>query len=67
MIQSKKIIMLAGALLLATVGALAQYTSFTVKETSGTWTSYALDRLKITFSNDEMTLSKSLSVISSLV
>ena len=49
--------MLAGALLLATVGALAQYTSFTVKETSGTWTSYALDRLKITFSNDEMTLS----------
>ena len=55
--QSKKIIMLAGALLLATVGALAQYTSFTVKETSGTWTSYALDRLKITFSNDEMTLS----------
>lgn len=57
MMLSKKIIMFMGVLLLTTAGALAQYTSFTVKETSGTWTSYGLDKLKITFSNDQMTLS----------
>ncbi|MBP5628491.1 MAG: hypothetical protein J6W50_02145 [Bacteroidaceae bacterium] len=45
------------ALLLMALGAKAQYTSLTVKETSGTWTSYGLDKLKITFSNDQMTLS----------
>ena len=37
----------------------AQYTSLTVKETSGTWTSYGLEKLKITFSADQMTLTNS--------
>ena len=43
-------------LMFATLSIKGQYTSFTVKETSGTWTSYALDQLKITFSASEMTL-----------
>lgn len=47
------------ALLLMALGAKAQYTSLTVKETSGTWTSYGLDNLKITFSNDQMTVTNS--------
>ena len=47
------------ALLLMALGAQAQYTSLTVKETSGTWTSYGLDNLKITFSNDQMTVTNS--------
>lgn len=47
------------ALLLMTLGAQAQYTSLTVKETSGTWTSYGLDQLKITFGNDQMTVTNS--------
>ncbi len=53
----RKILFLILMALMVNGQALAQYTSFTVKETSGTWTSYGLDKLKITFSNDQMTLS----------
>ena len=47
---------LLALLLLTTIGTSAQYTSLTVKETAGTWTSYALEKLKITFTASEMTL-----------
>ena len=49
---------MAAALLLAAlaIGAKADYTTLTVKENSGTWTSYALTNLRITFSADQMTL-----------
>ena len=57
MTHKRKIVVLLFVLTLAGLGARAQYTSFTVKETSGTSTSYGLDRLNITFSNDQMTLS----------
>ena len=56
MTHRKKMAVLLFALALTGLGARAQYTSLTVKETSGTWTSYALDNLKITFSNSVMTL-----------
>lgn len=41
---------------LLSIFCVGQYTSLTVKETTGTWTSYGLDNLKITFSNDQMTV-----------
>lgn len=52
---------MAAALLLAAlaIGAKADYTTLTVKENSGTWTSYALTNLRITFSADQMTLTNS--------
>ena len=53
----RKILFLILMALMVNGQVLAQYTSFTVKETSGTWTSYGLDKLKITFSNDQLTLS----------
>ena len=49
-------LLLLAALLLTGGIARAQYTSLTVKETAGTWTSFALEDLKITFSNSEMTV-----------
>ena len=57
--MSNKFFSLLFALLLMDLGAKAQYTSLTIKETSGTWTSYGLDNLRITFSNDQMTVANS--------
>ena len=57
--MSNKFFSLLFALLLMGLGAKAQYTSLTIKETSGTWTSYGLDNLRITFSNDQMTVANS--------
>ena len=52
----RKILFLILMALMVNGQVLAQYTSFTVTATSGTWTSYGLDKLKITFSNDQMTV-----------
>lgn len=51
------IIVLAVMMVAATITAKADYTSFTVKETSGTWTAFTLKNLKLTFGNDEVTVS----------
>lgn len=59
--MNKTRLKMAAALLLAAlaIGAKADYTTLTVKENSGTWTSYALTNLRITFSADQMTLTNS--------
>jgi hypothetical protein len=49
--------LLAAALLLtAAATTRADYTSLTVKETAGTWTSFGLKGLKVTFSADNITV-----------
>lgn len=49
---------LAAALLLAAAATTrADYVSLTVKETAGTWTSFGLNGLKVTFSADNITVS----------
>ncbi len=45
-----------GLLLGAALTAKADYISLTVKENSGTWTSFGLTGLKVTFSNDKVTV-----------
>lgn len=52
-------VILALSMLLALSGRAqtSSYTAFTVKTQEGTWVSYALDNLKITFSADNMTVS----------
>lgn len=46
-----------GLTLLATTLSKADYTSLTVKENSGTWTSFGLENLKVTFGNDNIKVS----------
>lgn len=54
----KSLRFLAVAMLLATAAATrADYVSLTVKETAGTWTSFGLNGLKVTFSADNITVS----------
>ena len=49
--------LLAAALLLSAAATTrADYTSLTVKETAGTWTSFGLKGLKVTFSADNITV-----------
>ncbi len=50
--------LLAAALLLASATTVrADYVSLTVKENAGTWTSFGLKGLKVTFSADNITVS----------
>lgn len=56
--KTKRLRLAATALLLATtITAGADYVSLTVKETAGTWTSFGLKGLKVTFSADNITVS----------
>lgn len=50
-------IVMAAIMLALTLAAKADYTSFTVKETSGTWTAFTLKNLRLTFANDQVTVS----------
>ena len=43
-------------MLASTIVTQADYTSLTVRETSGTWTSFGLKGLKVTFSDDNITV-----------
>lgn len=52
-----KLLFVAALTMMATVVAKADYTSLTVKENSGTWISYSLEKLILTFGNGKMVLS----------
>ena len=51
-----KCLVLAGVMLMASSIAKADYTSLTVKEKIGTWISYSLNGLRLTFTDNKMTL-----------